>query len=655
MDPTPNAPAAAECPREAPPVHHLAGWILIALVDTTAIASARAPASALAAMCFYAAFNLVAAGLLIMGVATLAKRFSVRRAWLPYALIAAVSAALAYPLLADDLGGLAGRLPSALPLAVWVALLSVIGAQVVPLAAALGSFLARPWIRLAGVVIAVAIAAVNGRIQPQGYTGLHLLATATAATLAGASLRGASFLDRVVPRMRPARIALGAGLAAISIASLVVRPANAVRTHLTRQPSAVIAPFLGWGRGSASASAARTIPKEQREWFASREGRPPIAPSTPPVLPRDPIVLLVGIDSMRADLLADESLRSTLPSLFALRDASTYFTTARSAGASTAPSLASVFSGVYYSQLYWARRAGTNDPLVYPHLDTSPRFPELLTAAGIRTSVFDATGWLVNERGVVRGFEEEISHANMPAREMVDEVISSVKQRSTGALFAFAHLLDAHWPYTSAGEKGTPFKGYLAELAVVDREIGRLVAAMSEPAFADRVCLILMSDHGEGFGEHGVNVHSQNLYDELLRVPLMIKPPHGKPRVVGDPVSLIDLAPTILDLMGVATPGRYMGQSLTGFLRDEKPVLRRPIAAEARLKRGLVMPDGFKVVHDPIAHTFEIFDLAADPGEQNNLYVEGAESSSRRFAVLNAFVHANTLKQRGYKVPYRSW
>jgi arylsulfatase A-like enzyme len=125
--------------------------------------------------------------------------------------------------------------------------------------------------------------------------------------------------------------------------------------------------------------------------------------------------------------------------------------------------------------------------------------------------------------------------------------------------------------------------------------------------------------------------------------------------VVNDDVSLMDVAPTILDLMGVATPGTYMGQSLTPYLRGESPKLERPIAAEARLKQSMILPDGFKVIYDTQTHVVEIYDIAHDPKEEYNLYREGDPVSAQRLGVLTAFFEAQTLRRPGYKVPYRKW
>ena len=652
---TTTSPVAPNIPDEAPPVHLLAGWALVALVDATTLATSappRAPAAARAMAHGFAALHLVAVGLAVTLAAAALRRAKVPER-LMNSLAAGVVAALAYFVIGDDLSGIAEKLPGAGSLTAWTVALSALVAQSVPLAAAVGSVLARRWIRLVGVVAAVALAAVNGRVFAQGYPGLHLLATAIAATLGGVAMRDAAFLRRAVPASSRVRAALAGVVLAVALASIVVAPGNAAAVILAGQPSAVLAPFIGRLRGEWVAQS--RIPDEQRPWFTSRASLPPIPASEPPLLPRGGVVVMIGIDSLRADVLADESHRATLPNLFALKDRSTYFTRARSTGSSTAPSIAAIFSSRYYSQLYWARREGTNDPLVYPHHDPTPRFAELLQASGVETMTVDTMSWLVDEYAIVRGFGETITRKPNPAHKVMRDIVERIAEHRGEPLFIFTHLVDAHYPYGPAAGRGKPFQGYLRQLATIDREIPGLLRAIEKQRIADSTAIVIYSDHGEAFGEHGLTTHSQGVYDEVLRVPLMVHLPGGQARSIDEQVSLIDLAPTLLDLMGVPTPGVYMGQSLVGFTRGERPTLRRPIVAEARLKRAIVTPDGFKVIRDPLAHSIEIFDLNRDPKEENNLYDEGSPRSAELLGVLDAFFQASTLKRPGYKVPFRKW
>jgi arylsulfatase A-like enzyme len=133
----------------------------------------------------------------------------------------------------------------------------------------------------------------------------------------------------------------------------------------------------------------------------------------------------------------------------------------------------------------------------------------------------------------------------------------------------------------------------------------------------------------------------------------MIRVPGLKPRKITTPVSLMDIGPTLLDLMGQETPAHMMGQSLVPFLRGEKPTLTRPIIAEGRLKQSMVTPDNFKVLFDQRSGTKEIYDLTKDPKELKNLYDELGPEGEARIATLRAFFEVHKIRRKGYKIPYR--
>lgn len=184
---------------------------------------------------------------------------------------------------------------------------------------------------------------------------------------------------------------------------------------------------------------------------------------------------------------------------------------------------------------------------------------------------------------------------------------------------------------------------------MVDAQVGRLLRWLDASPLADRTAIVIMSDHGEAFGEHNTTQHSKTLYDELIRVPFLIRAPGVEPRRVQVPVSLIDLGPTVLDLMGQATPAQFMGESLVPFLRGNDVELTRPILAEGRLKQTLVLPDGLKVIVDNQTHSVELYDLTTDPNELDTL--ADTPRLDEPLFLLRKFFEVHT--RPGYKVPYR--
>jgi len=161
------------------------------------------------------------------------------------------------------------------------------------------------------------------------------------------------------------------------------------------------------------------------------------------------------------------------------------------------------------------------------------------------------------------------------------------------------------------------------------------------------------ADHGEEFGDHGGSFHARTLYEELLRIPLIIWGPGIPARSLAERGGLIDLGPTILDLFGQPIPEQLMGQSLLPLLAGERAKLERPLLAEARLKRALYTADGRKVIEDGRLKTVEIYDLAADPEERHNLFAIDRPRARAALAKLHAFFQEHELSRPGYRLPYK--
>ena len=145
------------------------------------------------------------------------------------------------------------------------------------------------------------------------------------------------------------------------------------------------------------------------------------------------------------------------------------------------------------------------------------------------------------------------------------------------------------------------------------------------------------------------------MYEELLRVPLVISGPMAKAIVSDEMVSSVDIGPTVLDIFDLDTPGSYMGQTLLPLMQGRPSNLTRPIVAETRLKQAMVFPDGIKVIRDQRLGTQEIYDLNSDPKELSNLFEDPSVDSDRLMSYLGAFFSVHTLKRPGYTPPYRTW
>jgi tetratricopeptide (TPR) repeat protein len=239
--------------------------------------------------------------------------------------------------------------------------------------------------------------------------------------------------------------------------------------------------------------------------------------------------------------------------------------------------------------------------------------------------------------GLSRGFDEyrDIFAAPggkdlpMNAERKAEDVVRLVTEWLSGVgdkkFFVWVHLFDAHWPYEppfpfSAEFSDRPYDG---EIAYADREMGKLFDALKAKKMWDGVAVIVAGDHGEGLFDHGERQHGHLAYESTLRVPLVVKPPRGaRAVVVREPVTLADLAPTILDYAGVTPPAGLNGVSLREAARTGKAA-RRDLYFESltgSLNYGWSPIEGlrrgsWKLIRSSAP---ELYDLSSDPGEAQN-------------------------------------
>jgi arylsulfatase A-like enzyme len=500
--------------------------------------------------------------------------------------------------------------------------------------------------------VGVGLLVVLGNLAlPPDYPGIHFFALAVAARLGSVDVSRA--LDRL-SLSRGARLASFGALGGAALASLLVRPPASVWRRVFDVPCSVAPHLLGSILSPSRRVRASWIPPESKDWFRDRSGLPTRSPFPRSIVPKNAIVVLVTIDALRADVALRGEHDAALPALARVRQRAIRFVDARSPSPSTLTTAMALFTGKYYSQTYWTR-AGNS---VMPTDDESTRWPSLLSDHGVRTVHAIALRGLSKKSGVGRGFDRERQTKKDYGRasDLMNIVLDEVKRFGDQPGFVYGHFVDPHAPYNLTGTEGSPFERYLGEVALVDRELGRLLELVSRPDLAQRVVLVVSADHGEAFGEHGMNFHARSVYEELLRVPLFVVLPGGAPRDVTERVSLIDLGPTFLDLFGVGAPGDFMGESLVPFLAGGSTKLTRPLAADSgRRIQALLFPDGVKVIRDLPHRTIEVYDLKRDPGELDNL-MDGSDFPAERYvAALDAFFEIHTLSRGNWEPPWRKF
>jgi hypothetical protein len=647
------ADALGDVPREgaANPVWGVAwamvpAWLAVGLAAVPAILLEASPGRARAAALAWHLLQCIAAGFVTATVVALWQRRGPRAPVFAALALTVLATLLAFAALRPDLEVAASKLPIAEEVA--EVLLTLAGAASVPLCWLAARLVRR--LRVGRVLCAVAAAGlltVQQLVLPNDYLGVHLFVVWAASVWACFAVA-----PLALPWSRRTQIAAQAVLCVLAAVALGAHPANSSSIVLLRTGSA-LAPFLM----RLHAMLPRTAGASERSgWLADRSQRPPVAPSTPSLAPERPIVVLLTVDALRADVFADPARAKQLPSFARLRREGVDFPEMRSTSPGTNASISSLFTSKFFSQLYWSMKPGSIMKRQCPHLDDSLRFPAVLGSRGIPTvNVFTMRGF-DEEFGLARGFSEEIrvgeGRKNASADEMATRAVARIREAGDGPLFLWMHFADAHAPYDLGGKKGSQFERYVREVALVDAALGKMRQATEEMGVAARTVWMISADHGEAFGEHGQRHHATTVYDELLRVPLVIAVPGVRPRVVKERVSLLDIGPTVLDLLGFETPGAMMGETLVPWLRGETPALDRPIVAESsRGLQSLTFPDGLKVILDRYQGTVEVYDLGRDPKELDNLADEGGPMVDQNVELTRAFFRAHEHRRPGYRTP----
>jgi len=343
-------------------------------------------------------------------------------------------------------------------------------------------------------------------------------------------------------------------------------------------------------------------------------------------------IIVVSIDTLRADHLpAYGYTKVRTPAIDALAADGVVFERAYSHAPQTLPAHVALLSG----QLPF--ETGVRDNVGFTVKRGERLLPQMLRDRGFTTGGVVSSYVLRKETGISQGFDffddemppssPELSIGQVQRDGAESEAIAEhwLDTIGTSRAFLFLHLYEPHKPYAPP-ERFADYDPYDGEIAYADEIVGRLVRYLKSHQLYDRSTVILLSDHGEGLGDHGEQEHGLFLYDEAIHVPLVVKQEGntGSGRRVADVVQHIDLVPTILDLVKAPGSGGFRGRSLKPVLEGTGTLPAPSVYAEALYARyhfgwselTALTDDRYRYVKAPRE---ELYDLQHDAHEHANI------------------------------------
>ncbi|HKS94751.1 MAG TPA: sulfatase-like hydrolase/transferase [Terriglobia bacterium] len=359
---------------------------------------------------------------------------------------------------------------------------------------------------------------------------------------------------------------------------------------------------------------------------------------------KSPNVVLITIDTVRADHVGCYGDRQAhTPTLDALARQGVLFRTVVTAVPLTLPSHCSILTGTYPTV------HGVRDNLGYTLGDSPPTLASILKQKGYATAAFVGADVLDAKRGLNRGFDVysspfrrrmgkdnplvfNLQELQRRAEDVIRDALGWMSTRppgSTKPFFVWIHLYDPHTPYDPPPRfRALVRDPYDGEIAYADYAVGQFFEYLKQHSLYDPTLIVAASDHGESFGEHGEYTHGFFIYDTTLLVPLIIKPPRGSdvvPRRVDTPVRTIDIAPTVLQFLGMPAAPSMQGTGLLSLMLGKTATSANSTAYSETYYPNefgwsvlrAIRSGRFKYIDAPKP---ELYDLVNDPREMHNVY-----------------------------------
>ena len=416
------------------------------------------------------------------------------------------------------------------------------------------------------------------------------------------------------------------------------------------------------------------VTKTANQWNAAREKTEESAYS----------VLLITIDALRYDALqySGRAGENWTPNLNRLAPRCHRFTHVYAQGGWTSISVPSLiwskyprlltFTPLYEDNehgLHWRNRAPrgrwVEKRFQSPINEPDPNLPGILTKHGYQTVAIindEFTGYFNPKLGFAKHFTwtfypkaiRELRTDPQRRNAHLDEVtaditVNRLRAAGTRRFFIWTHFFAPHGPYAPPEDRAIPFGQYHGEVYFADLLVGRVLEQLRKQRRHRDTIVVVTADHGESFWEHNNNTHGTELFDHAMRVPLLFCVPQTEVTEVSTPVGLMDIAPTLLDYLGIPIPNSMHGFSLRGMMQGEPGSQQRPPVfmqtwqnepktQRRELDKLAVVKGHYKLILDARWNVFSLFDLDDDPDEQINLLEDWTEQTHEKFLELGGYL-----------------
>jgi arylsulfatase A-like enzyme len=371
-------------------------------------------------------------------------------------------------------------------------------------------------------------------------------------------------------------------------------------------------------------------------------------------------VVFITVDTLRPDHLgfAGYEREDISPYIDSLASISSRFLNAYSPSAKTPTAIPPLLASRWPSEM-----ERTYHHFVY-YDDENLFLAEVLRDHGYSTAA-SVSHWYFRERyGFAQGFDDWrevwVAGSRMErvstSEQVADEAIAFLDEHYAAGetvppteqpFFLWLHFFDPHKLYIPHDEfeaYGTSSMAlYDGEIRFSDHHVGRFLDRLEAEGAFDETVIIFTSDHGEAFGEHSMRHHGWDLYEHQIRVPLLVYIPGVPPGEFDERVSLMDLAPTILDVVGIDVPESFRGRSLLrpivlGEEPEQRPIFTEmPRGPHNSMKRSFTLGD-WKLIFHASGNRYRLFNLLDDPGELNDLWDEEPEEAARMRDAFEVFL-----------------